>query len=168
MSLMTVRFIGRAAMRRWLVSICVALTAIVASVKGQERIAYDYSAMYESLNPSIVKVHTDFGTGSGFLVTTSGMIATNHHVIRNTRYAAVEFADGRKFAADIVLLDPRHDLAVLKVNNSVVGAAQPLRLLPSEKDSTVKPGVPVVAFGSPLSQTFLMTQGIVSKAEPGV
>jgi len=168
MSLMRVRFIGETAMRPSIVAICLTVTVIGTSAHGPERIAYDYSAMYESLNPSIVKVHSDFGAGSGFVVTGSGMIATNHHVIRNTRYAAVEFADGRKFAADIVLLDPRHDLAVLKVNKSVLGAVQPLRLLPPEKDSTVKAGIPVVAFGSPLSQTFLMTQGIVSKAEPGV
>jgi hypothetical protein len=124
--------------------------------------------MYESLNPSIVKVHSDSGTGSGFLVDAAGLFATNHHVVRNTRYVAVEYADGRKVAANIVLLDAKHDVAILRVNKTTVKGLSPLRLLPAERDASVKAGTPVVAFGSPLSQTFLMTQGIVSKVEPDV
>lgn len=130
-----------------------------------QRIAYDFSQFYESLNPSIVKIHADRGTGSGFLVSTKGLIATNHHVAANSKYLAVELSDGRKFKAEVVVLNPRYDLAVLKVNSSIVASLRPLPLLPAEKDSTVKAGIPVVAFGSPLSQTFLMTQGIVSKVE---
>src|SRR5206468_5585271 len=57
----------------------VLLVAALASAQTVERVAYDYTAMYEALNPSIVKVHSDSGTGSGFLVVQNGMIATNHH-----------------------------------------------------------------------------------------
>lgn len=133
-----------------------------------QRIAYDYTAMYEAISPSIVKVHTDSGSGSGFLVHDSGMFATNHHVVRNARYVAVEFTDGRKVAAEIVLLDARNDVAILKVNRQTLRTIKALPLLADGEDGTVKAGIPVVAFGSPLSQTFLMTQGIVSKVEPGV
>ncbi|MEZ5285587.1 MAG: hypothetical protein R2712_12445 [Vicinamibacterales bacterium] len=55
-----------------------------------ERIAYDYAAIYERLNPAIVKVHADAGHGSGVLVDEHGFIATNHHVVTNARYVAVE------------------------------------------------------------------------------
>jgi hypothetical protein len=133
-----------------------------------ERVAYNYTAMYNALNPSIVKIHSDFGSGSGFIVTPEGMIATNHHVVRNARYLAAEFADGRKVVADIVVLDAKHDLALLKVNRAVLNGAPPLPLLAADKDDSVVAGVPVVAFGSPLSQTFLMTQGIISKVERAV
>lgn len=133
-----------------------------------QRVMYDYSRMYDALNPSVVKVHADSGTGSGFLVSKDGLIATNPHVVRNSRFVAVQFADGRKVRADIVVLNPRYDIAILRVNHSVVSGIQPLNLLPSEKDAGVKAGVPVVAFGSPLNQTFLMTQGIVSKVEENV
>jgi S1-C subfamily serine protease len=88
--------------------------------------------------------------------------------VKNARYVAVELADGRKVVADVLLLDPRHDLAILKVNRSVVGNLAPLPLLPAEADPSVRAGIPAVAFGSPLSQTFLMTQGIVSKVEERV
>jgi hypothetical protein len=133
-----------------------------------QQVAYDYSALYAALSPSVVKVFADSGTGSGFLVTKNGLIATNHHVARNSRFLSVQFADGRKVAARVVTLDPQFDLAILKVNTQIVAALEPLRLLPQERDAEVRAGIPVLAFGSPLSQTFLMTQGIVAKVEDGV
>lgn len=138
------------------------------SAQVSERIAYDLTAMYDAVNPSIAKIHADGGSGSGFLVRDDGLFATNHHVVKNSRFVAVELADGRKVAADVVLLDARHDLAILKVSGAIVEGLTPLPLLAPESDGTVRAGVPAVAFGSPLSQTFLMTQGIVSKVEAGV
>lgn len=138
----------------------------VHAQEGQ-RIAYDLTTMYDAVNPGIVKIHADSGHGSGFLVREDGVFVTNHHVVRNARYLAVEFSDGRKVSADIVMLDAKHDLAVLKVNRTTVTGLRPLSLLPADLDSSVRAGIPVVAFGSPLGQTFLMTQGIVSKVEDG-
>ncbi|HEX9742681.1 MAG TPA: trypsin-like peptidase domain-containing protein, partial [Nitrospiraceae bacterium] len=88
--------------------------------------------------------------------------------MRNARYVAVEFTDGRKVSADIVVLDAKNDIAILKVNRQVVTGVRPLPLLDAGADAQVRAGMPVVAFGSPLSQTFLMTQGIIAKVEPGV
>lgn len=155
---------------RLFVSLSLFLAMFLSPILGQEvrTIAYDYSQMYELLNPSIVKIHTDSGHGSGFLVSRDGLIATNHHVASNSRNLAVQFADGRKVKAEVVSLNSRHDLALLKVNSSLVTSLDPVPLLPAEKDFTVRAGVPVVAFGSPLSQTFLITQGIVSKVEDRV
>jgi len=151
--------------------VCVIVGLIVSAganslvAQSGQRIAYDLTGMYEAVNPSIVKVHTDSGHGSGFLIREDGLIVTNHHVAKNSRYLAVEFPDGRKVQTDVVLLDPKHDLAILKVNRTIVSGLKPLLLLPAEKDASVKAGIPAIAFGSPLSQTFLMTQGIVSKVE---
>jgi len=159
-------------MIRKIASLCLLTLLLVSYVRAQspqaQSVAYDYSEMYETLNPSIVKIHADGGTGSGFLVTNNGIIATNHHVVQNSRYIAVQFADGRKVRGEIIVLNPRYDLALVKVNSSTVSSLRPLPLLPSDRDSTVRAGIPVVAFGSPLSQTFLITQGIISKVEEEV
>jgi trypsin-like peptidase len=127
--------------------------------------AYDYSGLYEQVSPAVVTVTTDDGSGSGFLASSSGLIATNHHVVRNTRYLAVQFSDGRKVAAKVVAVNPFHDMALLKVNSEVVSNIRPLTILSAEKEDSVKVGIPVVAVGSPLNQKFLMTQGILSKVE---
>src|SRR5262249_60378279 len=62
-------------------------------------------------------------------------------------------------------VNPHYDMAVLKVNSDVVKGIEPLPILPVEKESTMKVGIPVVAIGSPLNQKFLMTQGILSKVD---
>src|SRR5688572_24040757 len=128
-------------------------------------IAYDYSNLYEISKPAVVQVTTDDGSGSGFLVSSSGHIATNYHVIRHSQYLAVQFPDGRKVRAAVVAVNPPHDMALLKVNSAVVEGIRQLPVLPAEKDTSIKVGVPVVAIGSPLNQRFLMTQGILSKVD---
>lgn len=160
-------------LRAMILSLMIAVPGLVVAQEladrpAAERLAYDYTAMYDALNPAIVKVLADGATGSGFLVTSSGLVATNHHVVHNSRYLAVQFSDGRKLLADAVILDPRHDVAILKVNRDTVVSVKPLALLPDSRDRDVRAGMPVVAFGSPLSQTFLMTQGIVSKVEANI
>jgi len=143
-----------------LVAICFVPAMIYA-----QAVAYDYSKLYEQASPAVVQVSTDDGSGSGFLVTKFGHIATNYHVIRNSRYLAVQFPDGRKVKAAVAAVNPHYDMAILKVNSDVVKDIEPLPILPADKESTIKVGIPVVAIGSPLNQKFLMTQGILSKVD---
>src|SRR5437667_10488189 len=113
------------------------VTVLVVPVLLQAQvIAYDYSKLYERSKPAIVQVTTDDGSGSGFLITPFGHIATNYHVIRNSRYLAVQFPDGRKVKATVVAANPQYDMAVLKVNSEVVAGIKPLSVLPEQKDST--------------------------------
>ena len=108
-------------------------------------VAYDYSSLYEESSPAVVTVMTDDGSGSGFLASSFGLIATNYHVVRNTRYLAVQFADGRKVEAKVVAVNPFHDMALLKVNSELVSKIRPLNILPADKEDSVKVGIPVVA-----------------------
>src|SRR5262245_54792152 len=83
-----------------------------ASIYAQA-IAYDFSKLYESVSPAVVQVTTEEASGSGFLITPFGHIATNFHVIRGSRYLVVQFPDGRKVKATVVAANPHHDMAVL-------------------------------------------------------
>src|SRR5215471_2200714 len=99
-------------------------------------IAYDFSALYDKASPAVVQITTDDGSGSGFVITPFGHIATNYHVVRNSRYLAVQFRDGHKVKAEIIATNSKYDLALLKVNRSLVNGIRPLQLLPEEKDTT--------------------------------
>ncbi len=52
--------------------------------------------------------------GSGVIVSSEGIVVTNHHVIEGMTEVKIALADKREFEADIILRDPRTDLAVLK------------------------------------------------------
>src|SRR5262245_22554999 len=143
-----------------LLAVCLLPTAVIA-----QAVAYDFSKLYETVSPAVVQVTTDNASGSGFLITPFGHIATNYHVIRSSRYLAVQFPDGRKIKAIVVAANPQYDMAVLKVNSDVVADIRPLHVLTEEEEKNVKVGIPVVAIGSPLNQKFLMTQGILSKVD---
>jgi Trypsin-like peptidase domain len=146
------------------VGLLFAILLLPLIVQAQVR-AYDFSALYEVACPAVVQITTDDGAGSGFLVSPFGHIATNFHVIRNSRYLAVQFQDGRKVKADVIAVNAKYDMALLKVNSSVVRNLHPLQLLPEDKETAIRVGIPVVALGSPFNQKFMMTQGILSKVD---
>lgn len=86
--------------------------------------------VFKAASPKVVFVHnlkhyTDFmnlnvneiqqGTGSGFIWDNKGHIVTNYHVIRGADNLSVSLQDGIKLKAKIVGVEPRKDIAVLKV-----------------------------------------------------
>ena len=61
---------------------------------------------------------TVFGSGWAWLIVDpSGVIMTNNHVIENADQVRVALSDKREFEAEILLRDPRSDLAVLKIKD---------------------------------------------------
>jgi Do/DeqQ family serine protease len=96
--------------------------------------------------------------GSGVIVDRSGLVVTNNHVVQNMTEVKVAFADRREFEVDIVLRDPRTDLAVLKLKNPPADLAT-LEIGDSE---SLEVGDIVLAIGNPFGVGQTVTQGIVS------
>jgi Do/DeqQ family serine protease len=95
--------------------------------------------------------------GSGVIVDSSGLVVTNHHVIENMTEVRVALTDKREFEAEIVLRDPRADLAVLRLNG-----AGPFPPLPIGDSEGLEVGDLVLAIGNPFGVGQTVTQGIVS------
>ena len=96
------------------------------------------------------------GVGSGFILSTDGMIMTNAHVIEGADEVLVTLTDKREFKAKIIGADKRSDVAVVKIE-----AAN----LPAVKVGDVnrlRVGEWVVAIGSPFGLENTVTAGIVS------
>ena len=97
------------------------------------------------------------GVGSGVVVTASGLILTNNHVIDGARTVTVTLTDGRDLDATVVATDPEHDLAIIRASGD---GLTPARLGDS---SGIEVGETVLAIGSPLGEfTETVTRGIVS------
>jgi S1-C subfamily serine protease len=97
------------------------------------------------------------GTGSGFVWDERGHIVTNYHVLEGAAAATVRFADGSPVPARLVGVDPRNDLAVLRIASDV--APPPLAIGAS---GDLQVGQKVFAIGNPFGFDFTLTTGIVS------
>lgn len=96
------------------------------------------------------------GQGSGFIVSADGIILTNAHVVRDAKEVTVKLTDRREFRAKVLGVDPKTDVAVLKIdakNLPVVTLGQP---------SQLKVGEWVLAIGSPYGFENTVTAGVVS------
>ncbi|MGZ8251759.1 MAG: Do family serine endopeptidase [Methylophilaceae bacterium] len=94
--------------------------------------------------------------GSGVIVSTQGLILTNHHVVEAADEIEVALADGRTLPARVVGTDPETDLAVLKVDVNDLPA---ITFANPEKISV---GDVVLAIGNPFGVGQTVTQGIIS------
>jgi serine protease Do len=101
--------------------------------------------------------HKTNSLGSGFIVDTSGIVVTNNHVIADADEINVIMNDGSKFKAELVGVDKKTDLAVLKFK-----PAKPLIAVKFGDSDKLRLGEWVIAIGNPFSLGGSVTAGIVS------
>src|SRR5690606_10067939 len=97
--------------------------------------------------------------GSGVIVRENGIIVTNNHVIDGAQSLKVVLADRREFDAELVLADPRVDLAVLRINT---GGERMPTLAFANTQSGLQVGDLVLAIGNPYGLEQTVTSGIIS------
>ena len=96
------------------------------------------------------------GLGSGVIVDSSGLILTNHHVIRDADQIQVMLSDGRQRIARLIGTDEPTDLALLEVDLENLPVANFASI------ESVNIGDVVLAIGNPYGIGQTVTQGIVS------
>jgi S1-C subfamily serine protease len=97
------------------------------------------------------------GVGSGVVLTSTGYILTNRHVVEDSQSLTVAFSDGSELPAEIVRLSDETDLALIKVDGTGLQAAT------IGDSNAIAVGQTAIAIGSPLgSYTETVTRGIVS------
>ena len=97
------------------------------------------------------------GIGSGVILTASGYILTNRHVVEGSTSLSVQLLDGHSYPATLVRQSTTEDLALVKIDAPGLAPAS------IDLSSTLKIGQIAIAIGSPLGTfTETVTQGIVS------
>jgi Do/DeqQ family serine protease len=96
--------------------------------------------------------------GSGVIVDAGGLVVTNNHVIDGADQVKILLADKREFPVDIVLKDPRTDLAVLRVKDG----REKFPVLDLSNSDELQVGDVVLAVGNPFGVGQTVTHGIVS------
>ena len=117
--------------------------------------------MIEDVRPSVVRIRTDEGSGSGAIFEVDGnaaLILTNHHVIEDATNTQVEVNDSTTYDAETLGIDDVRDLAVLRI------CCGDFRALSFGNVSELNPGDEVFAMGYALGLEgeATVTRGIVS------
>jgi len=100
--------------------------------------------------------HISRAQGSGFFISSDGYLLTNNHVVDHAKSVVVMTTDGKRYQAKVAGVDPKTDLALLKVEG---GTDFPFVKFAS---SSPRIGDWVLAMGNPFGLGGTVTAGIVS------
>jgi S1-C subfamily serine protease len=110
----------------------------------------DVSTIAAEVSPALVDVNSTFGyqsaegAGTGIVLTSTGEILTNNHVINGaTSISVTDIGNGKTYSATVVGYDSTHDVAVLQLAN-----ASGLKTAKLADSSKVAVGAGVVAIGN--------------------
>jgi serine protease Do len=115
---------------------------------------YEFFRRFQGPAPqSSVPTH---GLGSGFIVSTDGVVLTNAHVVADADEVIVKLTDKREFKAKVTGIDKVSDVAVLKID------AKNLPTVKIGDPQHARVGEWVIAIGSPFGFENTVTAGIIS------
>ncbi len=100
--------------------------------------------------------HDAKSLGSGFIISKDGYVMTNYHVVKDGDEIIVRLSDRRELKAEVIGVDPRSDVALLKID----ATGLPVAKIGESGDLEV--GEWVLAIGSPFGFDHSATAGIVS------
>jgi S1-C subfamily serine protease len=130
------------------------------------RVVDELATKFQTLKNGVFTVWSELGHGTGFLISSDGLVLTNQHVVGPSEYIALQFDPRTKVPAVLLASDPQKDVAVLWANIKAAPDAVPLRIaVRDELNPPLVEGERVFTIGSPLNQQKVITSGIASKIE---
>src|SRR3990172_9637655 len=129
--------------------------------KPEKIIVEESSAIIDAtkkIGPSVVSIITttnvmDFfgisnqkGGGTGFIITSDGLILTNKHVIEGANNLTVITRDGKSYKATVKATDPFNDLAIISID------AKDLPVIELGDSDKLEAGQHVIAVGNALGE----------------
>jgi serine protease Do len=114
------------------------------------------SQFFHRYQPSPEHVPPGHGIGSGFIISADGYVLTNAHVVADASEVTVKLTDRREFAAKVIGVDKRSDVALIKI---------PATGLPRVRfgdPARLRAGQWAIAIGSPFGFENSVTAGVVS------
>ncbi len=130
----------------------------------------NFISIVKNTKTSVVNIHTTKivkentqnrgfrvkGQGSGVIYSKNGFIVTNKHVISDAGEIIVRLFDEREFKAEVVGIDERSCIAIIKID------AENLKPASFSNSDSLELGEIVLAIGNPLGIGQIVTSGIIS------
>jgi len=115
----------------------------------------DFSGIIEDVVKSVITIKTDTGQGTGFIITSSGYIVTNYHVVEGASSIEALTSEQKTIPIKLIGYNPTLDIALLYSSGNY-------RALILENSDDIQIGEKVIAIGNPLGLQFSVSEGIVS------
>jgi serine protease Do len=115
-----------------------------------------FKQFFGSQMPNIPSEQIQKGMGSGFVVSSDGLILTNAHVVEGSDRVKVTLKDGKSYPGKVLGTDSLTDVAVIKIK------AESLPQVTFADSDNLQPGEWAIAIGNPLGLDNTVTTGIVS------
>ena len=131
-------------------------------LRAEQRLLED---VIEEVNPSVVSIAVDVSDdeqalGAGIIISAAGYVVTNAHVMENAKKITLQLPNGETFAANLVGVDEKTDIALLKVKNPINLEAGHF----GDSDA-IRVGNQVFAIGNPFGLGNSVSLGIISAKE---
>ncbi len=141
-----------------LAELAAALSPAVVNIQAERR-AQPRSGKQSPFEEFFGRRHPPRGeaSGTGFVISKDGYIVTNNHVVEKATRVTVTFDDGMEFQAEIVGVDPKTDLGLIKIK-----ADKDLPHAPLGDSNDSRVGDWVMAIGNPFGLEHTVTVGILS------
>ncbi|MFA6422960.1 MAG: trypsin-like peptidase domain-containing protein [Patescibacteria group bacterium] len=153
---------------------------IISITEKKEKLILEESSAFidvvKNVKPSVVSITTsqnvqDYfgqtyeqtGGGTGFIITSDGLIVTNKHVVESGSKFTVVTNDGQSYPAEVKAIDPSNDLAVIKID------AKGLPVVNLGDSSKLEVGQWVLAIGNALGEyQNTVTVGVISAKDRAI
>ena len=143
-------------------SVFVSGLILALPLRAEQRLLED---VIEEVNPSVVSIAVDVSDdeqalGAGIIISAAGYVVTNAHVMENAKKITLQLPNGETFAANLVGVDEKTDIALLKVKNPINLEAGHF----GDSDA-IRVGNQVFAIGNPFGLGNSVSLGIISAKE---
>lgn len=115
------------------------------------------TTVYKKAAPGVVYIRAGQASGSGFVISKTGDILSNAHVVGSSKTVQVTFAEGGQAIGKVIAADRSLDVALVRVTGQ-----SNLKPLPLGNPSTAQVGQPVMAIGNPFGLEETLTVGVIS------
>ena len=116
-----------------------------------------FRQFFGSQMPNIPDEQIQRGMGSGFVVSSDGLILTNAHVVEGSDEVKVTLKNGASYDGKVMGTDSLTDVAVIKIETN-----EELPAVTFADSDRLQPGEWAIAIGNPLGLDNTVTTGIVS------
>ncbi len=122
--------------------------------------AYSVAEVMVLLEPTVVRIETAEGSGSGIIISRTGYVLTNNHVVEDVALVKITLVSGEKYDGIVIARDEQRDLAIVGIIADRGDFAE--GVLGSSGDITVGEEVVAIGYSLGLEGQVTVSKGIVS------